>query len=164
MATKADLELQIKDLEAANSSLEAQIQEVSSSSEPWFNLDQMVLLPESVDDLRNFEYDGIKGCGADVYFLTKKGGTPGSRKHGIDFTNNGFGNLADEVYHRIKSGQRECIIRARYRQNDWKNPQGELVTFDKWRAISIIDIPVSKYAPIQEPVTVEQPVEDPVLV
>ena len=111
--------------------------------EPWNNLDQMVLLPASTDELRSFEYDGNQGYGATVHFLSKRGGTPGTKTVSIDFVNNGFGNLADSVFNYIKSGEREVIVIGRHNQRDWKSPDGEIVRFDQYRAIELKDIPVS---------------------
>ena len=119
--------------------------------EPWNNLDQMVLLPASTDDLRSFEYEGNQGYGAKVRFLNKRGGTPGTKEVSIDFVNNGFGDLANSVFNRIKSGEREVIIVGRHNQRDWKAPDGTIVRFDQYRAIALKDIPVSASQPIAPP-------------
>jgi len=119
--------------------------------EPWNNLDQMVLLPASTDDLKSFEYEGNQCYRAKVNFLSKRGGTPGTKQVAVEFVNNGFGDLAGSVFNRIKSGEREVILLGRHYQRDWKAPDGTIVRFDQYKAIALKDIPVSTSQPIAPP-------------
>ena len=142
------LDLEAKDAEI--SSLNTQLAEFKASNQ-WYNLDQMVLLPETSQFsdpkiVREFQtQDGNKAVSMKVNLLSSKDSLPGSRQTEIVFINNGFGDLRNEVFNRIEAGNRICIVRARHTSNEWESPEGETVVFDKFRAISVKDVPVSKY-------------------
>tara|TARA_B100001250_G_scaffold249346_1_gene214331 strand:- start:1110 stop:1616 length:507 start_codon:yes stop_codon:yes gene_type:complete len=142
------LDLEARDAEISN--LNTQLAEFKASNQ-WYNLDQMVLLPETSQFsdpkiVREFQtQDGNKAVSMKVNFLSSKDSLPGSRQTEIVFINNGFGDLRNEVFNRIEAGNRICIVRARHTSNEWESPEGETVVFDKFRAISVKDVPVSKY-------------------
>ena len=150
---KADNVKLKEDLEAKDaeiSSLNTQLAELKASNQ-WYNLDQMVLLPDTSQFsdpkiVKEFQtQDGNKVVSMKVNFLSSKDSLPGSRSTEILFVNNGFGDLRNEVFNRIEAGNRICIVRARHTSNEWESPEGETVVFDKFRAISVKDVPVSKY-------------------
>ena len=131
-------------------SLNTQLLEFKASNQ-WYNLDQMVLLPETsqlsdIKIVREFQtQDGNKAVSMKVNLLSSKDSLPGSRPIEIVFINNGFGDLRNEAFNRVEAGNRICIVRARHTSNEWESPEGETVVFDKFRAISVKDVPVSKY-------------------
>ena len=125
---------------------------VDSYTTNWYNLDQMVQLPASLDEIPEKSYfttkDGIEGVSIKVRFLKSRVSAPSSRVYDITAFNNGFGDLKTELLNRIESGNRNCIIRGRHDQNDWQG-KDEMVTFDKWKAISVTDVPEKKQGAVQ---------------
>ena len=143
------LETQVEEKDDLIKGLQA---EVESYTANWYNLDQMVQLPASVDEIpeKNFftTKEGIEGVSIKVRFLKSRVSAPSSRIYDITAYNNGFGDLKTELLNRIEAGNRNCIIRGRHDQNDWQG-KDEMVTFDKWKAISVTDVPEKKPVAVQ---------------
>tara|TARA_Y100001970_G_scaffold231199_1_gene287320 strand:+ start:296 stop:781 length:486 start_codon:yes stop_codon:yes gene_type:complete len=144
-----NLETQVAEKDDLIKELQAKVDSYTTN---WYNLDQMVQLPASLDEIPEKSYfttkDGIEGVSIKVRFLKSRVSAPSSRVYDITAFNNGFGDLKTELLNRIESGNRNCIIRGRHDQNDWQG-KDEMVTFDKWKAISVTDVPEKKQVAVQ---------------
>ena len=144
-----NLETQVAEKDDLIKELQAKVDSYTTN---WYNLDQMVQLPASLDEIPEKSYfttkDGIEGVSIKVRFLKSRVSAPSSRVYDITAFNNGFGDLKTELLNRIESGNRNCIIRGRHDQNDWQG-KDEMVTFDKWKAISVTDVPEKKQGAVQ---------------
>ena len=153
MATQKEQIADLKTKVAEKDDLIKELQaKVDSYTANWYNLDQMVQLPASLDEIPEKSYfttkDGIEGVSIKVRFLKSRVSAPSSRVYEITAYNNGFGDLKTELLNRIESGNRNCIIRGRHDQNDWQG-KDEMVTFDKWKAISVTDVPEKNQVAVQ---------------
>ena len=144
-----NLETQVAEKDDLIKELQAKVDSYTTN---WYNLDQMVQLPASLDEIPEKSYfttkDGIEGVSIKVRFLKSRVSAPSSRVYDITAFNNGFGDLKTELLNRIESGNRNCIIRGRHDQNDWQG-KDEMVTFDKWKAISVTDVPEKNQVAVQ---------------
>ena len=145
--------------------LEAQLAEYQAKEkEAWYSLRVRALLPESFEALTSWggqafkedEYDQIEFCQVYVQFMM---GDVIGREYLVKFSN--ARGLSDDVIERIKNGDREIMLRARFRSNHYtakKGPKtGQQQVFDTWDAVGIEDVE----KPMLTPTSTKQIATDP---
>ena len=147
-AQVTQIEKLTQQLSEAKAEIDAAKATESAPGQAWCNLELKLRLPADLNDLKPSVYNGNKSVNFQATPLVWNKQTKGyqqGRSYFFESTDNGFGALATEVETRIKEDRRDIIVRARY--ETWVYTRdGEEVTCDKWKVVTIQDIPVSKYA------------------
>ena len=146
-AQVTQIEKLTQQLSEAKAEIDAAKATESAPAQAWCNLETKLRLPSDLNDLTPSEYNGNKSIKFQATPLVWNKQTKGyqeGRSYYFEATDNGFGALATEVESRIKEGRLDIVVRARY--ESWVYTRdSEEITCDKWKVVTIQDIPVSKY-------------------